>query len=82
MPSGFHAMILSDQGTIYINPYSAKDTNNYISFSKAGLGTNPNPFVCEFGANPIPLEFKSAEYKIYNDTPNIVQTAQLYGHIV
>jgi hypothetical protein len=72
MPSGFHAMILSDQGTIYINPYSAEDTNNYISFNKASLGKNPNPFFCEVGANQAPLEFKTQDYKIYNDVSNVV----------
>jgi hypothetical protein len=72
MPSGFHAMILSDQGTIYINPYSAKDTDNYISFNKANLGKNPNPFFCEVGAKEVPLDLKLEEYKIYNNTPNVV----------
>ena len=59
MPSGFHAIILSNQGTIYIDPYSTKDTNNYISFNKASLGENPNPFFCEFGANEVPIGFQN-----------------------
>ena len=72
MPSGFHAIILSNQGTIYINPYSTKDTNNYISFNKASLVENPNPFFCEFGAKEVPMDFKTPEFKIYGDTPNLV----------
>ncbi len=72
MPSGFHAMILSDQGTIYINPHSAKDRNNYISFNKANLGKNPNPFVCEVGSKETLLDVEPLNYKTYNDTPNIV----------
>ena len=35
LPSGFHSMILSPNGTVIVNPYSIGDTNNYISFFKA-----------------------------------------------
>lgn len=31
-PLGFHAMILSAQGTIYIDPYSRNDTTHYVSY--------------------------------------------------
>lgn len=31
-PLGFHAMILSAHGTIYIDPYSRNDTTHYISY--------------------------------------------------
>ncbi|MBK8464842.1 MAG: hypothetical protein IPL32_03345 [Chloracidobacterium sp.] len=34
LPSGFHSMILSPNGTVIVNPYSSSDTNNYISFFK------------------------------------------------
>ncbi|MEO7908957.1 MAG: reprolysin-like metallopeptidase, partial [Roseiflexaceae bacterium] len=33
-PAGFHAMILSDAGTIFIDPYSRADTAHYISYFK------------------------------------------------
>src|SRR5581483_6323789 len=31
-PQGFHAQVLSEQGTIYLDPYALGDTTNYISF--------------------------------------------------
>jgi hypothetical protein len=33
-PAGFHAMILSEAGTIFIDPYSRADTAHYISYFK------------------------------------------------
>ena len=34
-PRGFHAMILSASGTVFIDPYSRNDTTHYISYYKA-----------------------------------------------
>jgi len=42
---GLHAMILSPQGTVYIDPYT-KDLNNYIVYNKASLNS-PGDFTCE-----------------------------------
>jgi len=39
--AGFHAMILSVNGTVYIDPYSRQDTVNYISYFKRDLTGNP-----------------------------------------
>ena len=36
-PVGFHAMILSAEQTIFIDPYSRGNTRNYISYFKADL---------------------------------------------
>ena len=33
-PAGFHAMIISEAGTIFIDPYSRADTAHYISYFK------------------------------------------------
>jgi hypothetical protein len=33
-PAGFHAMILTSSGTIFIDPYSKDNTENYISYFK------------------------------------------------
>ncbi|MBL1212204.1 MAG: T9SS type A sorting domain-containing protein [Ignavibacteriae bacterium] len=39
-PQGFHAMILSAEGTIYIDPYSAGNIENYISYYKKDFSVN------------------------------------------
>src|SRR5512143_1656021 len=31
-PAGFHALILSANGTVYIDPYSRNDTTHYVSY--------------------------------------------------
>ncbi len=46
-PSGFHAMIRTINGTVYIDPYSKGNTENYISYYRSNF--NPisgNEFVC------------------------------------
>ncbi len=52
-PAGFHAIIFSGQGTIYIDPYFHGNTKYYISYYKRNYLPDPsNPFVCEG-----PIEF-------------------------
>ncbi len=46
MPSGFHSMILSERGTVMVDPYSHGDTSNYISYFKRDV-ERPD-FKCEF----------------------------------
>src|ERR1044071_5792053 len=45
-PKGFHAMILSERGTIYIDPYSKGDTANYITYFKSDYRNNEKKFIC------------------------------------
>ena len=43
-PSGFHAMIMSADGTIYIDPYQNQDIDHYISYHKRDLApSTPRP---------------------------------------
>ena len=48
LPTGFHAMILSPNGTVMIDPYAIGDTDNYVSFYKGEL-TRLDNFKCEVG---------------------------------
>ena len=47
-PAGFHAIILSERGTIYIDPYSKNDTTNYIVYYKSDYQNDAKPFRCYF----------------------------------
>ncbi len=47
MPSGFHSMILSPRGTVFVDPYAVGDTLNYVSYFKKNV-RNTSEFVCEF----------------------------------
>ena len=68
LPSGFHAMILSPNGTVMVDPYSVNDTENYVSFYKREL-----PKIDEWYCEPAPKGFESV-YKI--DTSSIPDESQ------
>ncbi|MEQ1605391.1 MAG: zinc-dependent metalloprotease family protein, partial [Pyrinomonadaceae bacterium] len=48
LPSGFHAIILSTEGTVLIDPYAQGDTENYVSYRKNDL-QRLDDFHCEVG---------------------------------
>jgi hypothetical protein len=45
-PNGFRAMIFSNQGTIFVEPYAKGDTRNYISFNKSDVSKSTNEWAC------------------------------------
>jgi hypothetical protein len=45
-PAGFHAMILTPKGTVYVDPYLRGDTRQYMSFWKSDLERQPGDFIC------------------------------------
>ncbi|NNF15922.1 MAG: hypothetical protein HKN70_04200 [Gammaproteobacteria bacterium] len=46
--AGFHAMVFTPHGTVFIDPYSRGDVNHYISyFSRDYRRADDEPFVCE-----------------------------------
>ncbi len=50
-PAGFHAMILSANGTVFIDPYSMGDVANYISYYKKDFivpESRRKEFICNF----------------------------------
>ena len=59
-PHGFHAMVYSPGATFYIDPYSQRDTTNYISYYKADFQRNDDELMVELPpegqAPPIELE--------------------------
>ena len=69
---GFHAMILSDQGTVYVDPYAVSDTQNYISYYKSFANKEGDSFVCHFDEQEQPIDFSNEYGQKYFDTPNIV----------
>ena len=52
-PAGFHAMVRSLAGTVYVDPYSRGDTQHYLSFFKHDLARAPNDFKCSVLGGPI-----------------------------
>ncbi|WP_420631855.1 reprolysin-like metallopeptidase [Candidatus Leptofilum sp.] len=44
-PKGFHAMILSANGTIFIDPYSKEETGAYISYFKDDFATTKSGII-------------------------------------
>ncbi len=47
-PAGFHALILAERGSIFIDPYSKGDTANYIIYFKADYRNDDKSFQCFF----------------------------------
>lgn len=45
-PKGFHAMILSEEGSVFIDPYAQNDTDNYISYFKRDYLKPDRSFKC------------------------------------
>ncbi len=74
-PKGFHAMILSEEGSVFIDPYSKNDSDNYISYYKRDFQKVDRTFAC-LVANGIPnaLEKKHLEHKLFPEA-NLVNNA-------
>ncbi len=49
-PKGFHAIVLSASGTVYVDPYSKSD-GEYISYYKRDYHRVDEPFECLFESN-------------------------------
>ena len=50
-PNGFHAQVLTVNGTYYIDPYSRGEVNNYISYFRTDYKKS-GTFLCEVPDNP------------------------------
>ena len=55
-PQGFHAMVLAEDDTTYIDPYSKTDTDRYVSYLKSDFSKEGAlPFKCEVHGSSHPL---------------------------
>jgi Metallo-peptidase family M12B Reprolysin-like len=74
-PVGFRAMILSSEGTVFIEPYAKGDTTNYISFDKKNVERRYT-FQCEVGENRQLLD--EPKLDIFNtDAPSVINGTTL-----
>lgn len=82
MPSGFHSMILSVHGTVFIDPYANGDTEHYISYFKQNVSRTKD-FVCEFDEQKdfetilSPQGFDSKEFLPDPDVPSVISGTDL-----
>ncbi|MET0751776.1 MAG: reprolysin-like metallopeptidase [Pyrinomonadaceae bacterium] len=68
-PTGFHGMVLTTHGTIYIDPFSKGDTDNYISYHKTDLRNNGKNHICLINQG-LQNPFKIGELGLFRDTPS------------
>lgn len=71
LPSGFHAMILSPNGTVMIDPYAVGDTENYVSFYKRDLA-RMNSWHCETANKGFESIYDVGNFKIPDSSENNV----------
>jgi hypothetical protein len=71
-PAGFHAMVLSERGTIFIDPYAKGDTTNYISYFKNDYRNDSKTFSCLFSEENVTPQTANQE-----EAPNLANGAVL-----
>jgi len=72
-PNGFRAMIFSNLGTTYVEPYAKGDTLNYISFNKSDV-PRPNDWICMTGGDILP---QTEQISFLPDVPEVTSGATL-----
>lgn len=80
-PKGFHALILSGDGSVFIDPYSKDDADNYVSYYKRDFQKTDRSFAC-LVSNSVPnaLEKKRLDDQMFpfNDLVNNAGTLRTY----
>ncbi|HMT74197.1 MAG TPA: zinc-dependent metalloprotease family protein [Chitinophagaceae bacterium] len=59
-PNGYHAQVLSANGSYYIDPYSRGDVNNYISYFRSDL-IKARSLTCEVPSDPAQFRPENTE---------------------
>jgi Metallo-peptidase family M12B Reprolysin-like len=54
-PTGLHAIVLSSQGTIFVEPYTKGDRSTYISYFKRDFSEDAESFQCSTAEDEEPL---------------------------
>jgi hypothetical protein len=68
MPTGFHAMVISAQATVMIEPYSKEDTNIYMSYYRNDMEEDVGHFQCLVpGDNPASTEMPNEQFQRANN---------------
>lgn len=77
LPNGFHAIVLTSDGTVLVDPYAAGDTDNYVTYSKGDVARTSD-FKCEVGEsfvdNLIDQRLLEAERP---DAPNVTSGTEM-----
>lgn len=79
LPKGFHAMVISTEGTKMIDPYADGDDRHYIVYDKSEF-PRLNSFFCEVGTNRDKLNFDiDIDHSAYLPTfsPEVISGSQL-----
>ena len=62
-PAGFHAMVLSPRGNVYIDPYSRQDTGHYISYRTRDAVHRGEGFTCGVTSEGPVFAHRSAHFE-------------------
>ena len=70
-PAGLHAMVLSAEGTVYVDPYAPGDTTNYVSFFRRDYErTDGHVQRCEVTGSEIPAPEEAGTVEPFTQPAN------------
>ena len=76
LPSGFHAMIRSVEGTVMIDPYAEGNLTDYTTYWKRDAALTKKAFTCGVGGNVEPLAAPGPAFKSVV-TPEVISGTKL-----
>ncbi len=72
-PQGFHAIILAQKGTFYVEPVKSGDTENHLAYAHADLPQDGH-FACASGTE----EARAGKLRDTAQRPNVGETLRVY----